>query len=405
MSGLFIRLQLTGLYHSVWYLAILGLFALNILVCTLTRLGPKWRRGVRPSLEFDAKSVGAMKIKDKIKRNAAPADALGELKSAFGRAGYKVRSESRTGRTSVLGRKKIWGIFGSDIVHLGLLIIIAGGIMSGLTGSREEMSLREGQTLAVPGAGFELRLDKFTTEYYPDGSVKDWKSALTVIEAGKPVLERTIEVNHPLQHKGFRFYQSSYGWNWDNPSVIIEVRRKSDPAYLKTLNLRIGDRAPLEDKDGTMVGVARFIPDFVLGEANAPETRSLQPNNPAALVEGFSGTEKVFSGWVFANFPDMDQMHKTKESDLAFKLKSFEAGQFSVVEATRDKGVGFIWLGCLLMMAGFGLAFYWPTWEVRAVLEDAQNKTDVSLGGLASKSREAFQSEFESLAASLRRSK
>jgi cytochrome c biogenesis protein len=405
MSGLFTRLQLTGLYHSVWYLAILGLFALNILVCTLTRLGPKWRRGVRPPLGFDAKSVGAMKVKDKIKRNAAPADALGELKSAFGRAGYKIRSEIRDGRTNVLARKKIWGIFGSDIVHLGLLVIIAGGILSGLTGSREEMSLKEGQTIAVPGADFELRLDKFSTEYYPDGSVKDWKSALAVLESGKSVLERTIEVNHPLQHKGYRFYQSSYGWNWDNPAVLIELRKKSDPAYLKTIKLRVGERAALDDKDGTTVGVARFIPDFVLGESNAPETRSLQPNNPAALVEGFAGAEKVFSGWIFANYPDMDQMHKTKESDLSFKLKSFEAGQFSVVEAAKDKGVALIWLGCILLMAGLGLAFYWPTWEVRAVLENVQNKTDVTLGGLASKSREAFQAEFDSIAASLRRSK
>jgi len=405
ISGLFIRLQLTGLYHSVWYLAILGLFALNIIVCTLTRLGPKWRRAVRPALGFEAKGVGAMKVRDKIKKNSASAASLAEVSRALGRARYKVRSETRDGRTSVLGRKRIWGIFGSDAVHLGLLVIIAGGIFSGLTGSRTELSLKEGQTLAVPGAGFNLRLDKFSTELYPDGNVKDWKSALTVLESGRPVLEKTIEVNHPLQHRGYRFYQSSYGWNWDNPALLIEVRKKSDAAYLETLKLKVGERVPLDDPAGTTVGVARFIPDFVLGEGNAPETRSLQPNNPAVLVEGFTGAEKIFSGWVFANYPDMDQMHKTRESDLTFKLKSYDAGQFSVVEATRDKGVPLIWLGCVLLMAGLVLAFYWPTWEIRAVLEDVQNKTDVTLGGLASKNREAFQAEFESVAASLRSSK
>ncbi len=405
MSGLLTKLQLTSLYHSIWYLALLGLFALNILVCTLTRLGPKWRRAVRPALGYDARSVGAMKVRDKLKRNAGPAASLAEVTRALGQARYKVRSETRDGRTSVLGRKRILGIFGSDVVHLGLLVVIAGGILSGLTGTRTDLSLREGETLAVPGAGFEIRLDKFSTELYPDGNVKDWKSALTVLESGKPVAEKTIEVNHPLQHRGFRFYQSSYGWNWDNPALTVEVRKKSDPAYLKTLTLRVGERAALDDPAGTVVGVARFIPDFVLGEGNAPETRSLQPNNPAALVEGFAGAEKVFSGWIFANFPDMDQMHKTRESDWAFKLKSYEAGQFSVVEATRDKGVPLIWLGCILLMAGLGLAFYWPTWEVRAILEDVQNKTDVTLGGLASKNREAFQAEFEAVAASLRSSK
>ena len=56
-------------------------------------------------------------------------------------------------------------------------------------------------------------------------------------------------------------------------------------------------------------------------------------------------------------------------------------------------------------MAGLGLAFYWPTWEIKAVLEETQGKTDIILGGLAAKSREAFAAEFEAIAAALRRSK
>ena len=41
LSGALIKLQLTSLYHSIWYLALLVLFALNIIVCTLDRLvGP-----------------------------------------------------------------------------------------------------------------------------------------------------------------------------------------------------------------------------------------------------------------------------------------------------------------------------------------------------------------------------
>ena len=57
LSGLFVKLQLTGLYHSAWYLALLFLFALNTIVCTLARLGPKWRRSFRPSPEVDDKSL------------------------------------------------------------------------------------------------------------------------------------------------------------------------------------------------------------------------------------------------------------------------------------------------------------------------------------------------------------
>ena len=42
------------------------------------------------------------------------------------------------------------------------------------------------------------------------GRPKDYKSKLKVLEQGKEVLSKTIEVNDPLTYKGYTFYQSSY---------------------------------------------------------------------------------------------------------------------------------------------------------------------------------------------------
>lgn len=364
LSGPFIRLELTGLYHSVWYLGLLGLFALNIIICTLTRLTPKLRRALKPQLTTDAKSLSALKTNARFKRSAPLADVQSELTKLLAAAHYKVKAAAQPSRISILARKRIGGIFGSDVVHVGLLIILAGGIVSGVGSIRDNLSLNVGDVKPVPKAEFEVRLDKFTTEYYPDRSVKAWKSDLTVLEQKKPVLTRTISVNHPLTYKGYSFYQTSYGWNWDSPAVEIWAKSKNDPTFLRKMTLKVGERALLEDKAQTTIAVQKFLPDFVLGEANQPENRSLQPNNPAALIEGFRGTEKVFSGWIFSNFPEFDQIHaandkdKEKETDLAFELKSFEAGQYSVLEAAKDPGAILIWIGCALLMAGLGLAFY-----------------------------------------------
>lgn len=60
-----------------------------------------------------------------------------------------------------------------------------------------------------------------TSTPYPDGnffilykqmgeSIKDYKSKLRIVEDGKTVVEKTIEVNDPLKYKGYAFYQSSY---------------------------------------------------------------------------------------------------------------------------------------------------------------------------------------------------
>jgi cytochrome c biogenesis protein len=92
------------------------------------------------------------------------------------------------------------------------------------------------------------------------------------------------------------------------------------------------------------------------------------------------------------------------QASFSFILKTYEAPQYSVLEAATDPGVPFIWLGCIVMTVGFFLAFYWTPREIKIVLEEAQGKTEAVLGGIASKGREAFQVEFDSLIESIRRS-
>jgi len=423
-----VRLQFTDLYRSVWFLGLLGLFGLNIIVCTLTRWGGKVRRAARPKVESDPKALAAGKIKDKARLNVGVVEAKGIAITALSAARYRVKVVEEAGaervgssgglgggRIHILGRKGITGIFGSDAVHLGLLVIIAGGIVTAAGGFRTDLGLNAGKVLDVPRAGFALRLDKFETETYPDGNVKDWKSTLTVIENGRDVRTQVIEVNHPLVHHGFSFYQSAYGFDWDDPTLEFRIGKKSEAGPGRTIKIRVGVKTALGDEDGTEFAVRRFIPDFVLGENNTPGTRSDQPNNPAALVEGWSGGRKVIEGWVFAAYPDVTRLRGEAAADWTIELRNVDAPQFSVIQAAKDPGVPLIWLGCFLVMAGLFLAFYRPTWEIRMVLEAAAGagekanhgagvgKTEIIAGGTATKSRDRFEAEFARVMAALRK--
>ena len=404
LGNLLNGLQLTRLYKSWWFVFLLFLFALNIIVCTLKRLSPKLKKAFKPRIAIEEKEAAVLKIKEKLKNSLSLAVTKEGLKKELSSRHYRLRETEKENKTFLLARKRILGWFGADIVHLGLLTIIAGGIISGIGGFRRSLTFSEGSLLDVPRAEFKLRLEKFETEFYPNGAVKDWKSTLTVLEKDNPVLKKVVEVNHPLSYKGFVFYQSGYGWNWTNPSVEIWIKKKDDPSFLKKTELKLRQRVRLEGED-IDVAVLKFIPDFVIGEKGQITTRSLEPNNPAAFIEGWQAEEKIFSGWIFARFPDFDRIHSEKETGLAFELKNFKAGQYSVIQASRDPGVNFIWVGCTLTMVGLFFAFYWPTREIKAVLEEAQNKTGITLGGLATKSRDAFRSEFEKITTSLRRLK
>ncbi len=397
------KIQLTRLYQSWWFVAFLTLFALNIIVCTLNRLSPKLRKAFRPRLEIDPREINALKIKDKFSRNTALTEIRQKLRKELSSRHYRFKEAAKENRAFVFARKKMLGLFGSDVVHLGLLIILIGGIISGLAGFKKNLTFREGQILDVPKAGFKLKLDKFETEYYPDGNVKDWKSTLTVLEDGKPVRSKIVEVNHPLSYKGFVFYQSGYDWNWANASVGILAKKNNDPSFSKTIEIKIGESAVVDNN--IRIAVLHFIPDFVITEKNEITTRSLQPNNPAAFIEGWEGDKKIFYGWIFARFPDFSRLHSGMEMNLNLELKDFAASQHSIIQAAKDPGVNLIWVGCSLVMLGLFLAFYWPSRQIRVILEESQKKTEILAGGTAAKSRDAFQSEFQQIMDAIRRPK
>jgi cytochrome c biogenesis protein len=415
LAGLFTALQLTRLYQSVWYLALLLFFAVNTIVCTLARLGPKWRRAFRPAPETDAKSVTSMRASARFRLPLTIAPARDRVAGALKARHYLLDQSAHDEKVVIQARKRRLGWFGSDIVHLGLLVILAGGITSGLAGRHAELALADGQTADVPHAAFQLRLDKFDTEYYPQGGVKDWKSTVTVVEGGSAVLTRIIEVNQPLTYRGISFYQQSYGWDWSRAQIVLEIRKPGDMTTFKTVTLKVGERAAVDAPDVTHVVVLRFVPDFVIGEGNQVQSRSDEPNNPAAQVEAWKGEERVFSGWIFAKFPDFghggegDPMTGAKTAAkadaprVAVVLKDYSAAPYSVLEAAKDPGVNLIWLGCLLVSGGFFLAFYWPPREIRVVLEASQGRVELAAGGQASKSREAFRTEFDGIFESIRR--
>ncbi len=395
-------IDLGNLYQSAWFIGLLLLFTFNLVVCSLARLTPKLRKAFGSAWTVEGREPASGEMKESFTKRlgleAFVAAACAELRSRR----FRIAAISDSGRTLLRARKHILGLFGSDIVHLGVLVILSGGIISGLGKFRSDISVSEGQIVALPSRAISLRLDNFETEYYPAGSVKAWKSTVTVFDGGAPRLTRTISVNHPLSYKGILFYQSGYGWDWENPDLELRVKKKSDPAFLKRINLRPGGKAALDEE--TEVIAVRFLPDFLIGADNEPTTRTGEPNNPAVLLEGYQKDVRIFSGWVFAKYPEFTHFRDSGQLDLGFELTSYKAPQFSVLQAASDPGAPVIWTGCIILMLGLFFSFYWPPREIKLVLEGREGPSvSISAGGLATKGRDRFEEEFASIMAALRK--
>ncbi|MBI4300598.1 MAG: cytochrome c biogenesis protein ResB [Chloroflexi bacterium] len=111
----------------------------------------------------------------------------------------------------LLGKKATVMRLSSMVAHYSMILILLGGIIGAWKGfSIQSFGMVEGEARSVPYTDFQVRLDKAEERYNPDGSIRDWYSHVTVLENGKPVKEKAIEVNHPLNYKGVSFYQASF---------------------------------------------------------------------------------------------------------------------------------------------------------------------------------------------------
>ncbi len=107
-------------------------------------------------------------------------------------------------------KKKTKRRFGPDLIHVGLLVLVIGSVIS-FTGKKEGfVYLGEGDQVTLPGE-YVLTLESFDFQIYEDGRPKDWISTVEVRKNGEKLVDSyPIEVNNPLKVGNIKIYQSSY---------------------------------------------------------------------------------------------------------------------------------------------------------------------------------------------------
>jgi len=267
---------------------------------------------------------------------------------------------------SVIRKKRSFGFI---LVHLSLVLLIAGGLVSATLRIKGELILQEGQSATaftsngktIP-LGFELRLKDFQIEHY--------ENELQKLVIAMPSAKKPFE---------FRFRRDI----WTAvPGSGYEFR------------------------------VERYVPDFRFDMATRTAfSASGEPNNPAILVH-MKGKGEDYTEWVFSNFSDF---HMTQERPIGLQYvwaqdipKAFIShveilekgnvvktqairvnhplryGTFSIYQASydsqeekwsgfavvRDPGTVIIFTSIIMIMLGLTLNIYFhPTRNKKRLLE------------------------------------
>ncbi len=397
-------LGLFDVFHSWWFILLLGLLGVNITLASLERFPQVWRYFARPHLVADEWFVRQLPFKREIPLEPTPSEeALALAARRVHDLGYRAKPVSLAQNTLYIEKHR-FARLAPYLVHASLLLIFAGAIIDGMHGYRGFLSLSPGKVsneleslspnLPPRKLPFTLQCSEAGMDSYPDGSPRQYWSNLAVLENGREVLRKKISVNDPLTYKGIRFFQSSYGSTGSPSKLSLEA---SWPGHKQRFSLAPEEGIKLDDQSAK-VELGDFVPDFVIN-GNEIGSRSAEPNNPAVRLDVARLGGSPTSVWIFPKSP---QMNPPNPTGINFQLLGVEMEYFTGLQVAKQPGQGLIWAGCLMLTASLMVALYMSHIRVWGVVgRDRKGKPVLVLGGQPSKYRESFERRFNTLAGAL----
>jgi cytochrome c biogenesis protein len=385
---LFVKLQFIDMYHSWWFIGLLGLFSINLICCSIKNFPRVWKFVKEPQLVASPgmlkNSANRAEYSSKEDQQKLARRLTDLLKKEFG----NTTETEVDGKLYLFAQKGIYSRFGAYMTHLSILIIMAGAIIGNLWGYKAYVNIVEGtstnQVWARSGQvpidlGFTVRCDNFDVSFYPNSRrPKDYTSDLVVLENGQEVMRKRIEVNDPLTYRGITFYQSSYGAA-GNAFFKVKV---TENATGKVMNFNARQGAPVKLPGG----YAFAISNFTQSDRQFGPAMQLQVNTP----DGKRGRPFV----VWQKYPQFDVK---RGGVFSFALINYEEPQFTGLQVAKDPGVEIVWLGCFLMVFGSLTAFFFSHKRIWACLETEGNKTKIRIAANAHRNQPGFSLAFDEL--------
>lgn len=398
-------------FRSVLFRALLALLSLSLLACTIKRWRQHWRRAWTMARATPGIFASPAALRWTTRAHAVAAEA-GDTPHAAAEAGGSPRGPEEGSRTSpsatapiaasvqrLLARKLFtvrihsdagtneiqlsamrfgFSGMGSVLAHVGLLLLVIGGIVMASTGSSQLVWMRPGEEAALNEGTLRLNLDDFRVETTPSGRIADYVSAVRLYEGGHLVRQADIEVNHPLRYKGHSVYQSSYR---QDPARVRALDILFDLDAIEELAFKVRHGGSSEAAAGHQqlamqlrnpmtltvpwdsvvplpaaplaVAIDTFLADFRI-DAQGPGLASEEFRNPAARLLAFVGDSLAGRCWYFALHPEMPVGTGLV---LPVRIVDLHPVWMTGLEVSTHPGSFFVWAGIAVMTLGTLLAF------------------------------------------------
>jgi cytochrome c biogenesis protein len=411
LYSLFYVLDLFDMYHSWWFRLLMAGLCVNIIACSIQRLSAGWNVIFpdKPLLNPGRIKAGSTPLTFAVKKSMdhTAALVLPVIQKAYGFHRVEKTPEAIT----LTAEKNRWTRIGVYVVHLSVILLLAGGLMGSFFGfegyvnipegeSTKEISLRNsGEVLTLP---FEIRCDDFHVSFYASGAPEEYRSRLILIENGKPVVQKDIIVNDPLRYKGISIYQSSYGRMPEEAPGIGDLGSKKiqiqilvpDTGMTYSKEAALGETFDLPEGKGTFLLKEHRRNDTFMGQdigdtLGAVITEKGKEPEEIRLSLRFPNFDKMRKGYFFFSITNLHELHEPSQAS--------SARYYTGLQVVKDPGVWIVYTGFIFMIAGCFIAFFMSHQQIVVEIVKAGKNSRVLVAGIANKNKPGMALKLKNL--------
>jgi len=390
--GFLNTMGLFDVYGSWWFRALLALLAFGLIISTAERVTFLWRAmrrtGIKQGDEFfaDTSKQAVFSVDQPVEQ------LVKRLKAVLTRRLCRTLVEREEGMVYFYA-DRLWVEAAALLGHVGLIVVLAGVVVTGRLGWREDaVTLGPGQSYEI-GHGLDavLRFEKLELDTYPDGSPKNYRTHLQIIEDDAEV-EQIIGVNRPFTYRGVSFYQISHGM-----AVAVKASDQDGQPLLLQSFAYGGEMAAVVSLPfwghQSERHFAVLDQDIVFQLVFYQSLPDHGYDGPVFLVQAYRGDtiEPIYSRFI----------EKSSSLKVGGSTYHLALDQYSVLRVVRDPAIAVVVLGLLLTIVGhfFWLcSLFWSPIQFWAAVSEKGGSTTVKLAGTAESDEAGFASWFEGLA-------
>lgn len=336
-----------SMFQSIWYKGLVAILTASLLACTAHRIPGVMRVVNRPHIKVGERFFDHAPQHERMAVRGEAAALTDTVAGVFRKHGFRTLVEEDSVVHFYGDRYRI-SQFAGLVGHLSLVVIFAGVMAGSIWGFRDNnFTVAEGSTVAVPTSdGFAVKLVSFEDAWYTDtGAPADYASDLVLLKDGTEVARQTVRVNAPLRYDGLSFYQSYYG-----PAVAMTVAGADGKELYKggvplAWTTEEGDR-----RIGSFSVPGQDLTIWVIATSGSDDPL-IRPGQTA--VEVYNGTTGAT-----VDSKTIDQNTPTAVGGLTVTFD--RELQFTGLTIARDPGTILVWIGSLLLVAGFSIRMFLP---------------------------------------------